>query len=102
MDLVKVKKGKIVVADELIKELEDFYKLSIQMEIKQKEFKEELLKAMETNGITESFNLGEIKVVYKKSYFKNSVDTEKLKKDGLYDKYKKQSPVKSSISLSIE
>ena len=39
---------------------------------------------------------------YKKPYTRKSVDTDKLKDDGLYDNYLKETEVNSSVSMTIK
>ena len=58
------------------------------MEEKTKEIKESILKEMEARGI-ENAVIGDVKISYKHPSIKTSVDTKKLKKDGLYEKYNK-------------
>ena len=39
---------------------------------------------------------------YKKSYTTKRVDTDKLKADGIYENYLKESQVNSSVSMAIK
>lgn len=70
------------------------------MEEKTKEIKESILKEMEARGI-ENAVIGDVKISYKRPSIKTSVDTKKLKEDGLYEKYSKISAVKSSITIKL-
>lgn len=72
-----------------------------QAEAKEKEMKDALLAAMKEYGIT-TYDFGLVKATLKASYTRESVDTAALKKDGLYDKYKKTSTVKESLLLTIK
>lgn len=70
------------------------------MEEKTKEIKEAILKEMETRGI-ENAVIGDVQIIYKRPSTKTSVDTKKLKENGLYEKYTKKSSVKSSITIKL-
>lgn len=78
----------------------DILKQIKAMEEKTKEIKETILKEMEARGI-ENAVIGDVKISYKRPSIKTSVDTKKLKKDGLYEKYSKISAVKSSITIKL-
>lgn len=71
------------------------------IEEKSKKIKEAILKEMEERGI-ESIEIDDVKITYKAPTTRVSVDTNKLKEDGLYQKYTKSSDVKSSILISIK
>lgn len=49
-----------------------------------------------------SIDLGDMILSYKKSYTRKSVDTDKLKEDGIYDKYLKEINVDSSVSMAVK
>lgn len=104
MELVKVEKGELKVAEEIIKGIVEFEKQALEMKLKQDELKESLLKAMEENEITnwESPN-GEITVSYRKPSTRTTLDSKKLKEDmpDIYEEYSKTSNVKSSITLKV-
>lgn len=67
----------------------------------EKKFKRALLTEMEAQGIT-SFESDKIKVTYKAATTRKSVDTEKLKEQGLYDMFTKESPVSASVIIKIK
>ena len=71
------------------------------MEEKTKAIKEAILKEMEERGL-QKIEIGNISITYKAPSTKTSVDTVKLKVDGIYDKYTKTSNVKSSITIKIK
>lgn len=75
------------------KAVEDF-----ELDLKEK-FKE-----LVENGIipVSSIDLGAVVLSYKKGYTKKSVDTDKLKEDGIYDSYIKTSEVNSSVSMAVK
>ena len=71
------------------------------IENKIKEMKESILKEMEDRGLSK-VELGDVTITYKQPTTRVSIDSKKLKEDGLYDKYSKISNVKGSISIKIE
>ena len=71
------------------------------IEEKTTKIKEAILKEMEERGISK-IDLGDITITYKEPTTKTSVDSAKLKKDGIYDKYTKISNVKSSILIKVK
>lgn len=71
------------------------------IENKIKEVKESILKEMEDRGLSK-VEIGDVTITYKQPTTRISIDSKKLKEDGLYDKYSKISNVKGSISIKIE
>ena len=71
------------------------------IENKIKEMKESILKEMEDRGLSK-VEIGDVTITYKQPTTRVSIDTKKLKEDGLYDKYSKISNVKGSISIKVE
>ena len=71
------------------------------IENKIKEMKESILKEMEDRGLSK-VELGDVTITYKQPTTRISIDSKKLKEDGLYDKYSKVSNVKGSISIKVE
>ena len=105
MELVKVEQGQIVVAQEIINAIVQFEKQALEMKLKQDELKQKLLEAMEENNITnwETPN-GEIKVSYRKSSTRTTLDSKRLKEElpDIYEEYSKTTAVKSSIVMKVE
>lgn len=66
-----------------------------------KEVKERILKEMEDRGLNKA-EIGDVVITYKAPTTRVSVDSNKLKEDGLYDKYTKTSNIKSSITIKIK
>lgn len=78
-----------------------FYKK--QVESFESEIKEKFKELVESGDIpVNSIDLGDMILSYKKSYTRKSVDTDKLKEDGLYDNYLKETEVNSSVSMAIK
>ena len=63
--------------------------------------KQMILEEMEQRGVY-NIDLGKVLISYKPSYEKTSVDSKKLKEDGIYEKYSKKSKVKSSIVVKVK
>lgn len=99
MELVKVQDGNITVAEQVMQQLHDFQVQKAQMDLQEKAIKEALLKAMEENGV-KSFENDFVKVMYKAPTTRKTVDTNALKEQNLYDLFVKESPVKSSVTLT--
>lgn len=104
MDLVKVEKGQIVVAEELVSKIVSFQKEALKMKMIEDDLKSKIKTAMEENGIDKSFEIGELKVSYRKASTRTTIDSKKLKEDlpDIYEEYSKTSNVSSSISISVE
>jgi predicted phage-related endonuclease len=103
MELVKVNNGEITVAQEIVKQIVEFEKEKLKMDLIQKDLKEKLKEAMENNNVTK-LEFGELKVSYRNASTRTSVDSKKLKEDlpDIYEEYSKTSNVSSSISISVE
>lgn len=101
MELVTVKNNQIAVAQEVINELKAFEIEKAKIEIKEKELKQALLNAMEENNI-KKFENDDIRITYVAPTTRKSVDTARLKEEGLFDLYSKESAVKASVRLEIK
>lgn len=74
-----------------------------QVEEFESEIKDRFKDMVESGEIpVNSIDLGGMILSYKKSYTRKSVDTDKLKADGIYDDYLKESQVDSSVSMAIK
>ena len=98
---VQVLDNQILINEEIIKELKEFEILKTQMDLKEKEIKQAILLAMEYHNI-KTFENDDIKITYIAPTTRETVDTARLKEEGLYDLYKKVSNVKSSVRLSYK
>ena len=99
MELVTVENGIITVAEEVLKQLHEFQVKLAEMQLLEKQIKEDLLNAMESNGI-KSWDNDYFKVTYKAPSTRKAIDSNKLKEQGLYDMFVKESPVKSSVVMT--
>ena len=105
MELVKLENNQLSVSDDLVKALKDFEKKRIEIDIQEKQLKEELLEAMEKYGITNwQTEDGSIKAVYRNASKRTTIDSTRLKKElpDVAEEYSKTTDVKSSVSLTIE
>jgi hypothetical protein len=67
------------------------------------EIKDKFKELVESGEIpVSSIDIGNVILSYRKAYTKKSVDTTKLKDDGIYDDYIKETEVKSSVSMTIK
>ncbi len=101
-DLVKVNGSELQVQTEFMQAYHDYLDKKRELAEKEKEFKKELIKAMEETGV-KSFENDYFRFTYiapikrQKTY----VDEYQLKLDGLYDRYVKEDTidVKSSVRI---
>lgn len=89
-----------IVTQEFLNDLEKFEELKAAVEAKEEEIRSQLLELFEKNGI-KSFKNDRVTISYKDSYIRTSVDSNKLKREGLYDDFAKQTIVKASIVLKV-
>lgn len=101
MELVQVQDNQLTVNEEVIKQLKEFEIEKAKMDLKEKEIKQAILQAMEEHNI-KSFENDDIKITYIASTTRETVDTARLKEEGLYDLYKKVSSVKSGVRLAYK
>lgn len=74
-----------------------------QVETFETEIKDKFKELVESGDIpVNSIDLGDMMLSYKKAYTRKSVDTDKLKADGIYEDYLKDTEVKSSVSMTIK
>ena len=78
-----------------------FYKKAV--EAFESELKDKFRELVESGEIpVSSIDIGDVILSYRKAYTKKSIDTNKLKEEGIYDNYIKESEVKSSVSMTIK
>lgn len=97
--LVTVENCIITIAEDAMQALHAFQVMKAEMELKEKEIEQAILKAMETNDI-KSFENEFVKITYKAPSTRKTVDTNALKEQGLYEMFVKESPVKSSVVMA--
>lgn len=105
MTLVKVVNNEIVVAEELVREIVEFKKKALEIELKEKELKESLLEAMEKYGIVKWTSPNEeLEVTYRKPSTRTTLDSKRLKEElsDIYEEYSKVSEVASSVTITVK
>lgn len=104
-EIVKIEDGKIVVAENIIKEINKFQKAKLKMDIIQEELKENLKNLMETVGADKYVSPdGTIIVNYYPEKSSKRFDTTTLKQEApdLYEKYLKDSITKAYVKLTVK
>lgn len=101
-ELVKIEDNKIVVAEEVIEQFKNFIKLKEEFDLKEKELKQGLKEAMEKLEI-KKFVANGLCATIKEATVRKSLDTTRIKTEmpDIYEEYLKETPVSSSITLTI-
>lgn len=97
-EVLSVDNGTLSVNEEFVKTMSAYYQTKKTFEEKEKEFKKALMKAMKENGI-KSFKNEFVTITLKDAYYRDTVDVEKMMKDGVYDDYLKTTEVAESIQM---
>ena len=84
-----------------LQKLKEFQITKQEMDNQEKEIKQAIQKAMEENGI-KGFENDDVKISYVAPTQRVSVDTAKMKEEGIYDLYTKTSEVKASVRLTYK
>ena len=103
MKLIKIENNDIVISQDFIKEYRDFQKIKLAMELKEKEFKEELKEAMEKTGKT-NILLDGFSATYRKGSTRQTLDTKALVNDfpDLVLPYTKFTKTNASVVIKCE
>ena len=96
--ICEVKNGTLTINEEFVRTMSAYYQTKKAFEEKEKELKNALKKAMKENGI-KSFKNDFVTITLKDAYVRDSVDVERMMKDGVYDDYVKEVEVAESIQL---
>ena len=101
-DLVKIENNEIVVKPEVIEQFKSFKKIKDEMDLKEKEFKQQLKDQMEQLGI-KKFIINGLSAVIKDGTIRTTLDSKRLKEElpDIYEEYSKTTEVASSITLTI-
>lgn len=81
--------------------LRTFYELKAKVDILEAEKKEDIKQYMIENGI-KSFENEDFKITYIPESTRKTVDTAKLKEQGLYETFLKESKVKDTVRISLK
>lgn len=100
-ELISVNNGVITIEQEVISTIQQYNELKKVVESYDKGLRKELFNAMERNGI-KKYDNDVFSATYKDGYIRTSVDTEKMKIDGIYDDYTKDVFVEPSVMLRFK
>ena len=103
-ELIKFEENQMIVAEKAIEQIKDFERKKKLIEDKEKEFKEQLLKAMEEHGIkTWESPDKSLQVTYVGENIRMSFDSARFKEEhqAMYFEYQKESITKPSIRMTI-
>lgn len=95
------KKAIALFSKEDIESLKQFEELKVKVSMIEKANHEKLAKLFKDAGV-KSFEGNGIRITYVEPHERRTVDTERLKAEGLYDEYSKVTKTKESIRVSIE
>ena len=101
-ELVKIENNEIVIAKEIVDKIKDFKKAKEEMDLMEKELKQQLKDQMEKLGV-KKFIINGLSATLKDATTRKSLDTTRLKNEcpDIYEEYLKESPVASSITLTV-
>ena len=101
-ELVKVENGNITIVPEELQRLKQYQEIKLKAEMLEKEIKQQLLIAMENNGIKKWSN-DVFNAIYVAETQRTSIDTNRLKEElpDIAEEYSKTSNVKSSVRVSF-
>ena len=101
-ELVKVENGNITIVPEELQRLKQYQEIKLKAEMLEKEIKQQLLIAMENNGIKKWSNVV-FNAIYIAETQRTSIDTKRLKEElpDIAEEYSKTSNVKSSVRVSF-
>ena len=102
-EIVKIENNEIIINNEWIEKYKEFKRVQLEMDIAEKEFKEELKEAMEQIG-KENIILDGFSASLRKGSTRTTLDTTRIKKElpQIYEEYSKTSETPSSIILKVE
>lgn len=102
-ELIKIENNEIVINKEWIEKYKEFKKIQLEMDLKEKEFKQELKEAMEKVGKS-NIILDGFSASIRKASSRTTLDSKKLKEElpDIYDLYSVTSETASSITLKVE
>ncbi len=101
-ELVKIENNEIVIANETIEKIKNFEKVKAEMDLMQKDLKQQLKDKMESLGI-KKFIANGLCATIKNATTRTTLDSKKLKEElpDIYEEYSKTSDVASSITLTV-
>ena len=102
-ELVKIENNDIVINKEWIEKYKNFKRIQLEMDLAEKEFKEELKNAMEQIG-KPNLILDGFSASIRKGSTRTTLDSKRLKEEppDIFEEYSKTSETSSSITLKCE
>lgn len=102
MELVQIKENKIIVENKIINKIKEFNKKKLEMDLIEKELKENLKVAMEKCEL-KSFACDGLSASYIAETTSNKFDTTRFKKEcpDIYDNYLKESKRSAYITMKV-
>lgn len=67
-----------------------------------KDQKDEMLKQYFRENKTKEIETNRIEIKYKESYIRHDVDKQKMKDEGIYELYLKETPVSDSVTIKVK
>lgn len=103
MELVKIENNDIQINGDFINKYRNFQKLKLEIDLMEKQVKEELKEAMENIG-KDKLLLDGFSATIKAPYERKSIDSARLKKElpDIAEEFTKITKVGSSIAIAIE
>ena len=103
MELVKIENNDIHINGDFINKYRNFPKLKLEIDLMEKQVKEELKEAMESIG-KDKLLLDGFSATIKAPYERKSIDSARLKKElpDIAEEFTKITKIGSSISIAIE
>ena len=102
-ELVKIENNDIVIDSDFIEKYRNFKKLQLEMDLMEKNLKAKLKEAMEKLG-KENFIVDGFSAKIRAGYTKSTFDSKRFEKEcpDIYNEYKKETSVSSSIIIEVE
>ena len=102
-NLVEVKNNEIILNNDFIESYKEFQKIKLNMELREKEFKQELKEAMESLG-KKDLILDGFSANIRKGSTRTTLDSRRLKEElpDVYHEYSKTTETKSSIMIKVD
>lgn len=104
-ELAKIEEGQIVIAEDVIKQINKFQKQKLKMDIMQEQLKDQMRDLMEQVGATKFVsNDGTIVINYFPAKTSQRLDTTRLKneKPEIYKEFTKDVTTKSFVKLTVK
>lgn len=98
---LKEKFGELVTQDDL-EMFRKFDEIEKRVKAKKSELQESVMSFLKENDLTEGFEMDGVRFTYVKPSKRKIADIQKMKDEGVYELYTKESEVKESVRISIQ